>query len=58
MAILCLFFCFSVILNRPVMVNSDSEEESVIRKPGHQGGANPLASPEVRHATKPAWHTA
>ncbi|KAK2843130.1 hypothetical protein Q7C36_011345 [Tachysurus vachellii] len=27
-------------------VNSDSEEESVIRKPGHRGKANPLASPE------------
>ncbi|KAK3563242.1 hypothetical protein QTP86_019351 [Hemibagrus guttatus] len=27
-------------------VNSDSEEESVIRKPGHRGRANPLASPE------------
>ncbi|KAG7327911.1 hypothetical protein KOW79_007855 [Hemibagrus wyckioides] len=27
-------------------VNSDSEEEAVIRKPGHRGRANPLASPE------------
>ncbi|GAA6110092.1 Fanconi anemia group M protein isoform X1, partial [Tachysurus ichikawai] len=27
-------------------VNSDSEEESVIRKPGNRGRANPLASPE------------
>ncbi|XP_046711923.1 Fanconi anemia group M protein [Silurus meridionalis] len=28
------------------IINSDSEEESVIRKPGRQGRANPLASPE------------
>ncbi|KAF4083802.1 hypothetical protein AMELA_G00121480 [Ameiurus melas] len=29
-----------------VTVNSDSEEDSVIRKPGRRGRANPLASPE------------
>ncbi|KAI5610756.1 Fanconi anemia group M protein, partial [Silurus asotus] len=34
------------------IINSDSEEESVIRKPGRQGRANPLASPEVRIIAK------
>lgn len=40
------------------LVISDSDEESIIKKPQRQGRANPLASPEVRRAAEHVWSAA